>query len=193
MRASKKKVISINLTDPASIDEAIKAIEEYQKWLDDKMDILRRKVADFIKIHAESGFKGAIGDDVIKGSTVEPKVDVTVNHEGDGKVSIVIADGKDAVFIEFGAGIYHNTSVGGSLHPWVNTPNEGTGPGVDRFRIGLYGDRHGAQSSWGFYRDHDKNDLVVTRGTVAEMPMYHAVQALKANLPSIVREVFGTE
>lgn len=185
-----KKVISFDLSE-AGIDEAIKAVEEYQKWVVSKAEDLRRRVADFIKISAEAGFKGALGDDVIKGTMVEPDVQVDVHH--DGKVSIVIADGKDAVFIEFGAGIYHNTSVGGSLHPWVNTPNEGTGPVVDQFRIGLYGQGHGAQRSWAFYRNDDKNDLVVTRGTFAAKPLYNAVQALKANLPSIVREVFGTE
>ena len=93
-------------------------------------------------------------------------------------VSIVIAAGEDAVWVEFGAGVYHNGSAGSSPHP------EGSKLG---FTIGGYGKGMGKRQTWGFYED---GELRLTHGTPAVMPMYNAVKAVCDEIADIAKEVF---
>lgn len=104
-------------------------------------------------------------------------VDVTVTDKDN--VSIIIANGEDAIWVEFGAGVYHNGSAGGSPHP------KGSSLG---FTIGGYGKGMGKKSVWGYYED---GDLRLTHGTPAVMPMYNAVKTVCDNISAIAREVFG--
>jgi hypothetical protein len=173
-----KKVISFELSEQ-DIDRAIREVEEYKKDFVRKLDLFRQRVAEELAKEARSGFSGAIVDDIFKGgSRRTAKVEVSCDHRDN--ISVVIADGEDAIWVEFGAGVYHNGSAGSSSHP------KGSELG---YTIGGYGKGYGRKKAWGYYNE-DKQ-LVLTHGTPATMPMYNAVKTVCDSIDSIVREVFG--
>ena len=165
----------------SEIDRAIREVNKFKQEFEGKVDLCRKRIAEEIANYAEANFASAVMDDVIHGSPRKP--DVKVSFSDDGKISVVVADGEDAVWCEFGAGVYHNGSVGSSPNPYGNDLG---------FTIGSYGEGHGKQQAWGYYTDPDnKEGLVITRGTPASMPMYNAVQEVMRKSIEIAREVFG--
>lgn len=173
------KVIHMTL-DPASIDAAILELRAYQDRLRNKANELRERVAYFIAKEASAIFNTAVADDLIGEGFVTGSVDVSVESRGEN-VTVVIASGEDAVFMEFGAGVYNNGSVGSSPNPW------GAELG---FTIGSYGKGYGAREVWG-YRGSD-GEIHLTHGTPASMPLYRAVQSVSGDIARIAREVFST-
>lgn len=176
--------------DAASIDRAIREVHDFQREIAEKCKRLREMVAERIKWSASNGFSQAIVSDVIRGDAdLTNDVQVTVRH-GEN-VSVVIAEGTQAVFIEYGAGVYHNGGegmIGSSPHPWVEDGTE-TRP----FFIGMYGDGKGVYNAWGYYKNGVKSqdNVVVTRGTPAAMPMYRGYMEAINTIGEMVREVFG--
>lgn len=172
-----KTVISFGLSEQG-IDRAIKELAQYKKDFQRKCDLLRERVAERIAWSASRGFSVALGDDLIGEEAPRPNVHVTVQHGGN--ISVVFAEGKDAAFIEFGTGVYSNTSAGSSPHP------KGQELGLT---IGSYGVGYGKQRVWG-YRD-EAGEIHLSRGVPAAMPMYHAVQDAVNVIADLVREIFG--
>lgn len=172
-----KKVISFTL-DPSSIDKAIREVQQYKSEIVRKTELLRERVATLIAWKATQGFSSAIVTDLINGEMRNGSVDVQVDDRGG--ISVIIAVGDDAAFIEFGAGVYHNGSVGSSPHP------KGAELGMT---IGSYGKGHGAKNVWGFYED---GELRLTHGTPAAMPMYNAMKEVCADIANIAKEVFSS-
>lgn len=169
------KVIRIGL-NTKDIDRAIKEVEKYKQDFLRKVDTFRQRLADELAKEAQSGFNGAIIDDLTNGSSRTPEVTVSITDKG--SVSIVVANGKDAIWCEFGAGVYHNGSVGSSPHPL----------GVELgYTIGSYGKGYGKGKAWGYYED---GELKITRGTPAAMPMYNAMKSVIAKSITIAREVW---
>lgn len=172
-----KRVISFTL-DPNSIDKAIREVQQYKAEIVRKTELLRERVATLIAWKATQGFSSAIVTDLINGEMRNGSVDVQVDERGG--ISVIIAIGDDAAFIEFGAGVYYNGSVGSSPHP------KGAELGMT---IGSYGKGHGAKNVWGFYED---GELKLTHGTPASMPMYNAMKEVCADIANIAKEVFGS-
>lgn len=172
-----KRKITVELTE-SGIDKAIKELEEYKKDIKRKTSLLQDKIAKRIEEEADKGFASAVVDDLVRGGYQKP--DVTVNYTMRGDISVVVAQGEDAVWVEFGAGVYHNGNLGSSPHP------RGSELGMT---IGGYGQGKGKQKSWGF-KDAD-GTLHVTRGTPAQMPLEKAVLSVLDELPQMAKEVFG--
>lgn len=172
------RVIEITLNSN-SIQKAIDELRDYERDLGRKTNLLRERIAEVIRNQAANGFAASGIDDRLNGGMRKANVSVTVDTS-DG-VSVVLASGDDAVWIEFGAGVYHNGGAGSSPNPL------GAALG---YTIGGYGKGHGKRSVWGYY-DQGGN-LVLTHGTPATMPMYNAVQAVCASYVQIAKEVFGT-
>lgn len=173
-----KKVIRCSL-DPKSIERAISEIREYKAEIVRKTNLLRKTVAERIAEDARGGFASAVVDDLLpdSGGARSANVDVTIDEQDN--VSIVIANGEDAVWVEFGAGVFHNGSVRASPHP----------KGVElAMTIGGYGKGLGARNVWGFYED---GELKLTHGTPASMPMYNALTRVCADIVDIARGVFS--
>lgn len=173
-----KKVIRISLSEK-DIDRAIKELEQYKREIIRKTELLRTRIAERIANLAQSGFNGAVVDDLTGGSGGARKADVRVSIDERENVSVIIAAGEDAVWVEFGAGMFHNGSTGGSPHP------KGSELG---FTIGGYGKGMGKRQTWGFYED---GELRLTHGTPAVMPMYNALKTVCEEITSIAKEVFG--
>lgn len=164
--------------DSASVEDAIREVERYRQDLERKTGLLRQRIGETIAWSASQGFSGALADDIINGGKRYADVDVSVDEKGD--ITVVIASGDDAVFVEFGAGVYNNGSAGTSPHP------RGTELG---FTIGSYGKGNGRKNVWGFYGDG--GEKILTHGTPASMPMYRGAREACEHIGEIAREVFG--
>ena len=112
----------------------------------------------------------------MQGGKRTAQVNVSITNKN--TVSVVIANGEDAVWVEFGAGVYHNGASGSSPHP------KG---GELGFTIGGYGKGKGKRETWGYY---DNGNLVLTHGTPASMPMAKAVTTICNDIVQIAKEVF---
>ena len=170
-----KKTISFSL-DAKSIQRAIAELEEYKQSLQRKTENLQKRLAELIAVNAQTGFSSAIVDDTINVSSRPASVSVTVD-EKDG-VTVVLANGEDAVWVEFGAGVYHNGAVGNSPHP------KGAELG---YTIGSMG-RNGRKKAWGYYQN---GALVLTHGTPASMPLYNATVMVCNEIDRIAWEIFA--
>lgn len=168
--------ITITL-DPSSIKDAIKQLDDYKAWVERKTALLVERIGQEVAAESRSGFASALVDDLLKGGG--HSADVTVTTEDRGNITVVIASGEDAVWAEFGSGVYHNTPAGTSPHP--NGAELG-------FTIGSYGKGMGTREVWGFYKD---GELKLTHGTSAQMPMYRAVKAVCDRIGVIAAEIFG--
>lgn len=170
-----KKVIRFGLS-AREIDKAIRELEQYKQDIIRKTDLLRARVAERLAELSRDGFAGAIVDDLLKGGQRTAQVDVSIDQRDN--VTLVIARGEDAVWVEFGAGVHYNGSAGTSPHP------KGSELG---FTIGGYGKGMGKKDVWGFYED---GELRLTHGAPAVMPMYNAVKTVCDEIAEIAREVF---
>lgn len=171
----------------ASIDKAIKELEAYKNDFANKVERVRQMVAERIQWSAQKGFSTAMLGDTYarlvngKYQDEEPiigsSVQVSVDHSNN--LSVVWVDGEEAIFIEFGAGVYHNGVAGDSPHPW----------GIENgYGIGTYGKGYGTKMAWGY---REGTDIVLTHGTPAAMPMYNGAEEALRALDDIVKEVFG--
>lgn len=173
---SKKTIrFGLGVTD---INRAIREVNKFKQDFRNKVDTYRKRIAEELAVQASLNFGNAVVDDVIHGSPRRPDVAVTVSERG--SISVVVAEGEDAVWCEFGAGVYHNGSVGSSPNPYGNDLG---------FTIGSYGKGYGKKQAWGYYDEND--DLVITRGTPASMPLYNAAQEVMRKAIEIAKEVFG--
>ena len=171
-----KKIISFTL-DEKEIDRAIRELKQFKQDFLQKVETYRKRVADEMSSLASLNFSGATMEHTVRGITRKPNVNVSVDNRGN--VSVVVADGEDAVWCEFGAGVYYNGSVGSSPNPYGKALG---------FTIGSYGKGYGKGKAWGYY--DDTGELVITRGTPATMPMYNAAKEVTKRAIDIAREVF---
>ena len=162
------KIIKINLSVD-SIDNAIKELKAFRDSIEIQKRSLLKGLGEIGIKEASIRFTTAMYDGVNDSS-------VTLESIGDGYC--IKAEGKAVAFIEFGAGVYHNT---GDPHP--NPRPEGV------VGIGEYGEGHGKHPAWGF-RD-ESGELVITRGNPAAMPMWYASEEMKSNILRVAQEVFG--
>lgn len=164
------KETSIEFTmDTNGVNRAIKELKAYkQKFLDREKRLLEGLAKIGLK-EASVRFTTAMYDGV---NDVSVRLDETIGGYA------IVAEGKAVAFIEFGAGVYHNTG-----EPYPNPrPNGVVG-------IGEYGKGYGKRKAWG-YMD-DTGELVITRGNPAVMPMWYASEEIKNSVKKVVREVFG--
>lgn len=161
------------------IGQAISELKAYRNDLRRKEEEFLRRFSREVATLAQAGFDAAYLDYQVNGETTPATVSVDVTSAGG--TSFVTAYGEDAIWIEFGAGVYFNGSAGGSPHEWG---------AKNGFTIGSYGKGMGRKKTWGYYSED--GELILTHGTPATMPMYHALKQACDNIWSIAREVYGT-
>ena len=163
------KVIKMDLS-VSSIDNAIKELKAFRDSLERKKDKLLEELANIGVKEASVRFTSAMYDGVNDSS-------VSLETVTDGYA--IVAEGRAVAFIEFGAGVYHNTG-----DPYPNPRPEGI------VGIGEYGKGYGKRQAWG-YKD-ESGELVITHGNPAAMPMWYASEEMRSNILKIAQEVFGT-
>ena len=164
-----KRVIKMSLST-SSIDNAIKELRAFQNSLERKKDKLLEELANIGVKEASVRFTTAMYDGVN---------DSSVSLETIANGYTIVAEGNAVAFIEFGAGVYHNTG-----EPYPNPRPEGI------VGIGEYGKGHGKRQAWGFM--DDSGELVITHGNPAAMPMWYASEEMRSKILKIAQEVFGT-
>lgn len=169
------KTISIELSEK-SISDAIRKIEEYKRSLNDKLVEFVEKLASVginvihLNVYTEGDSDPEHQAYVIATSSVANTAEATLYFKG-----------PRIAFIEFGAGIHYNGSVGSAAYEKAADM---------RMTIGSYGEGHGAEDSW-VYFDEDTGRWKTSHGTQASMPMYKADMEIQSQVRSIAKEVFG--
>ena len=164
-----KKIIQCTL-DKQDIDRAIKELKAYKQEFLKKEKQLLEGLANLGVREASVRFTTAMYD----GTN-----DVSVSLETTKNGYVIVAKGQAVAFIEFGAGVYHNTG-----EPYPNPRPEGI------VGIGEYGKGKGKQKAWGYVSED--GEVVITRGNPAAMPMWYASEEMKNSVLRLAREVFGT-
>ena len=168
------KTIHIEAFDKSSVDKAIEEVKAIKKeW--------RRKAKDAEKLIAEelanlinqNLMNVAIADDLINVKEHQQVISPP-GVEARARGNTVTIYGENAVFIEFGAGIYHNGGVDNPLSKAVQFDTS----------IGSYGKGHGNEPYW--FVAHN----LISRGTPAYMPINNAIEQIVPMIPTIVRQVF---
>lgn len=162
------KVIKMSLSS-SSIKDAIKELKTFRNSLDRKMDKLLEELANIGVKEASVRFTTAMYDGVNDS-------DVSLKPVKNGYA--IVASGKAVAFIEFGAGVYHNSG-----EPYPDPRPEGI------VGIGEYGKGYGKRQAWG-YRN-ESGELTITHGNPAAMPMWYASEEMRSKITKIAKEVFG--
>ena len=159
--------IRVNPFDKASINAAIKQVQEYKKDFLAKEKIFVKRLAEIGVSVATTGF--AIADyDGIK--------DVTVRLEWNGNKAVIIAEGETVGFVEFGTGIRNPE--------WDNSGMDYTPP-----KHGTYGKKRGARPH-GWYFKPGEGAVQHTYGNPPAEAMRTARDVMIERIARIAREVF---
>lgn len=169
------KRINVSLTKDGSIQRAIKELEAYKQSLRSKSDIFVEKLALLGVPVIDERIAQAAGD-----SDKSHYTHIKIRSFGDYSEAVLEVQGKDILFLEFGAGIHYNTAAGTSPHP------KGAEFG---YTIGSYGLGQGAKDYW-FYTA-DTGESIMSHGTQATMPMYSAEMEIIDKIHKIAKEVFN--
>ena len=164
----RKTIIKCDLSEQG-IERAIKELKAY------KAQFLKRE-KQLLEGLAKIGLKEAS----VRFTTAmyDGTNDVSVRLDETNNGYAIVAEGQAVAFIEFGAGVYHNPS-----EPYPNPRPSGI------VGIGEYGKGRGKQKAWGYKDEND--ELVITRGNPAAMPMWYASEEIKNSVMKVVREVFS--
>ena len=163
-----KRIISMKVS-ASSIRDAINELAAFRDSLEAKKDQLLKELGEIGVKEASIRFTTAMYDGVNDSY-------VTLQTTSDGYC--ILAEGRAVAFIEFGAGVYHNSG-----EPYPNPRPEGI------VGIGEYGKGYGKRQAWGF-RD-ESGELVITHGTPAAMPLWYASEEMRNAIKSKFVEVFG--
>lgn len=165
--------IRISLTTPDSLQKGIDALKQYEMELDAKCQLFVKKLGDH-------GLE--VLDANISWIAPEGDIDTKLSFTDNGCTAIITMSGQEVAFIEFGAGVRYNTSVGSSLHP------KGKDLG---FTIGSYNPnskRAENPKGW-FYTDSDGTKQH-TYGTPTYAPLHTSEMEMINVINKIAREVF---
>lgn len=172
------KTINVQLSE-AGIQQAIKEIDEWNKQF-------QERVERFVQRLANEGYRitNAKVNSIPAGykkDTVQVSVDAS--PEGYLKYSVsYYMTGKEAIFLEFGAGVYYNGPLGSSRHPKAGDMNGDVT--IGSWSFGPNGKRLAGNDGW-FYGGK------YTHGTPTYMPMYSGAQELAQKIQAIAKEVFN--
>lgn len=162
------KVIQMNVS-ASSIRNAINELTAFRDSLEVKKNRLLEELANIGVQEASVRFTTAMYDGVNDS-------DVTLETVDTGYA--IVARGRAVAFIEFGAGVYHNSG-----EPYPKPRPEGI------VGIGEYGKGYGKRRAWGFR--NESGELIITHGTPAAMPLWYASEEMRSKITKIAREVFG--
>lgn len=168
------KTIHIEAFDKSSVEKAIEEVKAIKKEWKQKTkqaeSLIAEELANLIN---QNLMNVAIADDLINVKEHQ-EVHTAPGVEARARGNTVTVYGENAVFIEFGAGIYHNGGVDNPLSKAVQFDTS----------IGSYGKGHGNEPYW--FVAHN----LISRGTPAYMPINNAIEQIVPMIPTIVRQVF---
>jgi hypothetical protein len=155
-----------------SINAAIKNLTKYKADFIKKNEQLVRDLSQIGLSVIEVKINAAMGD-ADKSHTSR----ANFTNEGAIVSAEIVVNGKDIVFIEFGAGEYYNETN----HPMANKFG---------YTIGSYGKGQGLVPGYWYYSKDDKGSQLSV-GTEATMPLYSASVEMLQQVETVARQVFG--
>lgn len=170
-----KKQIKINLFDGVSINDAIKQIQEYNRNLKRKTQILIDKLAEKGLEVVQTTMESVPAEE--KGSY---NTEIINNSRGDIIGAAIRLTGDKVLFIEFSAGITYGTPKGG--YPLDSGKQYG---------VGTYPGQVHALDPRGWWWVDEQGNKHHSYGNRAYMPMYHAEVEILSQVSNIAKEVFG--
>ena len=168
-----RKTIKIDLSDGKSLDNAIKQIQEYQKNLPRKVQILIDRLAKEGLQVVQSTMESVPDEE--KGSYY---TEIVNNSKGDIIGAAIRLTGDKVLFIEFSAGITYGTDS----YPL---------PSGDKYGMGTYPGKGHWDSPYGWWYVDEQGNKHHSYGNRAYMPMYHAEQAIIMQIREVAKDVFG--
>lgn len=169
--------------DGSGVEEAIRRVEQRQKWFEERTQELVQRLANYGATLARASFEGAAYDGV-------NDVKVDLDERGDKTVAVVAA-GNAVLFIEFGAGVTY-----GYGHPEPQGYGPGTYPGKGQgvnhywFYTGQPGTAGGVLATdpkTGYVHPN----TTITHGNPPSASMYNARKQVVEDLERIAKEVFS--
>lgn len=153
-----------------SLNDAINALKSIE-------DDFMRKVDIFVRMLTNDGVQIA-RTWISTGAGAERNANVSYMVSNDGYIIVaqIQMTGKDALFVEFGAGIYFNPS----------DPPHASKYGMG---VGTYpGQTHAFDNGWWYYGPNGES--VYTHGTEGTYPMYHASENIQNNAIKKALQIF---
>ena len=166
-----RRTIHIDIMNLGSIQAAMREVEDYRRWLDEKCAELVKRLADIGQATATAIYAGAHDYEG------EREEQVTVEQRGEATYAIV-ASGRTVLFLEFGAGV----KFGGG-HPQAG--EFGYGPGT------YPGQTHAFDPKGWWFEDADGKHH--TYGNAPSMAMYNTAKELRERIEEVAREVFSND
>lgn len=167
-----RKTIHIDLMNLGSIKVAMREVEDYRRWLDEKCAELVKRLADIGQATATAIYAGAHDYEG------EREEQVTVEQRGEATYAIV-ASGRTVLFLEFGAGVTY-----GGGHKQAG--EFGFGPGT------YPGQKHAMDPKGWWFVDAD-GEKHHTLGNAPSMAMYNTAKELRERIEEVAREVFSND
>lgn len=168
------KTIHIDLSSRSSVSNAINELNNIKKEWQRKTNLCSEMIAAALADEIQKNLDAIpFTDDIkdVKTHSVVPKNTVlTATAVGNR----IVISGEEVAFVEFGAGIYHNAGANNPLSESVSFDTA----------IGSYGKGNGNKKYW--FIAHN----LISCGTPAYMPIYNAIEAIKPQIPTLVRQVF---
>lgn len=165
---------TINVTlSVSSFDKAIREILAYKEWVERKAKELARRLAEEGVGLASAKF---VATEIFYDGIAE--CNVTVEQRSENTFA-VLANGKTALILEFGAGIRH-----GGGHQMA--AEMGYGPGT------YPGQTHAIEPGFWYYTDSSGKGGNYSEGNPPGMVMYTTAKNLRNSLERIAKEVFSS-
>ena len=162
------KTIELELS-PEGVDKALRELTDYTATL-------AAKTEQFVDRLRQIGLKVIEYNGNPPGDSQPGTADAIITSSGSTTKCTLFLEGKDVLFIEFGAGVHFN---GSGTHPL----------GAEfGYTIGSYGFGQGLNDSWTY--DDGSGERKLSYGTLAGMPMYKASEEMRRQLVAIARDVF---
>ena len=169
--------ITINPFDLRSIDKGIDAIEKYIEKLEKLETELPKALAEYGAVQAQAKFDTAAYDIMVDGSGSHPSITCYPLESENGWM--VVADGAEVCFVEFGAGIYFN----GEEAYLGERP-----PGI--VGIGEYGKGHGNKPIWGIPKAAGGG---LTHGTPASNALYFTARDMEERIVEEAKRILNDD
>lgn len=156
----------------STLQDAIDALGDYERKLDQKNKQMLDKIADVGVNTAEYRFASAEYDG---------DYSVSVDKETDESTVYVVASGDAVAFIEFGTGFYYPDDHPLATQPWMQHGS---------WSMSEHGKGHWDDEN-GWWYDSGGGKSVNTYGNPANMCMYNSAVDMKSRAVDIAKEVFG--
>lgn len=161
---------------PASLDNLVREVTTYISSLDQKCELLVRRLIEEVGLKVVQENINAFKGDSKKSYNTYFELH---RYPEKGAFGKLVVENEDILFIEFGAGIHYNN---GNAHPQAHDFGYG---------VGTYpGQKNAINPGYWWYKDDD-GGLRLSLGTEATMPVYKAYAEMITKVGIIAREVFA--